>query len=75
MVTVYVDAEFDVLVPEAFVPCQYHTVPLGGVPRVKVDDPQSFDDTHAEGSDGLIVTKTDRDETLQQPVVLFLARK
>ena len=42
ILAVYVVDEFDVLVPELFVPCQYQVTPLGGVPLVRVLSPQVF---------------------------------
>jgi hypothetical protein len=74
-VVLYVVDEFDVLLPEEFVPCQYQVTPDGGVGRVKVFEPQVLLETDGvAGFDGapFIVTLTLADE-LQQPDVLFLA--
>ena len=64
--------EFEVLVPNEFVPCQYHVMPVGALPRVNVLSPQLFGDTDGcAGTDGYGFTVTamdldDVDQTLPQ---------
>lgn len=71
-----VEAEFDVLVPFASVPCQYQVTPVGGVPRVIVFAPQVFVETVGEpGCDGFVamVTTIEAPNSLQHCVELLYA--
>jgi hypothetical protein len=66
---VYADeALLVVLVPVAFVPCQYHVSPPGGVPvAVNVLVPQAFADTvGVGGAVGFALTVTATEEYIQQ---------
>ena len=78
MLAEYILEEFDVLVPDELVPCQYHVVPSGGFTRVNVLLPQKFVDTvGAVGLEGIwfTVTPTLAEDELQHPVVLLRARR
>lgn len=69
--------ELAVLVPEAFVPCQYQVTPVGGLPRVIVFAPHEFVDTvGVAGVAGGVDTVTEKAEEalLQHKDVLFRAR-
>jgi hypothetical protein len=61
------DALLAVLVPVAFVPCQYHVSPAGGVPvAVNVFAPQFADTVGVGGAVGFAFTVTATEEYIQQ---------
>lgn len=56
--------------------CQYHVIPLGDDPLVKVVDPHDWETDGAEGVDGYVFTGAYLEAALLQvPYVLFLARR
>jgi hypothetical protein len=77
-VALYVVDELDVLLPDEFVPCQYQVTADGGSERVKVFEPQVLDETDGvAGCDGVEFTDTNTvaEDKLQQPEVVFFARR
>jgi hypothetical protein len=63
-------------VPSGFVPCQYHELAADDDALVKVTDPQFGDWLGASGASGMgLIIKALEADPLQQPLVLFLARR